>query len=87
MCDMNSPRQRDLFQDDEQAELFNDAPTPVYRPNPDQVRAELQRILTEAKAAQTLPWEPKKDRTLSDDFSADDRLSSGGRGSTVAGRV
>jgi hypothetical protein len=57
---MNLPRQRDLFHDDEQHELFNDAPTPVYRPNPEAVRAELQRILAEARAAKTLPWEPRK---------------------------
>ncbi|MDE5442983.1 hypothetical protein GWG65_16280 [Bradyrhizobium sp. CSA207] len=52
--------QRDLFQDEERAELFHDAPTPVYRPDPDQVRTELQRILAEARAAKTLPWEPRK---------------------------
>ena len=57
---MNSPRQRDLFHDEGQTELFDDAPTPVYQPNPDEVRAELQRILAEARAAKTLPWEPRK---------------------------
>jgi len=57
---MNAPRQRDLFHDEEQSELFEDAPTPVYAPNPDEVRAELQRILAEARAAKTVPWEPRK---------------------------
>jgi hypothetical protein len=34
-------------------------PTPEYRADPDAVRAELYKILAEARAAQTLPWEPK----------------------------
>ncbi|MEZ5890754.1 MAG: hypothetical protein R3D52_11270 [Xanthobacteraceae bacterium] len=54
---MALPRQRDLFRDDEQAELFGeDAPTPEYRADPDEVRAELYRILAEARAVQKLPW-------------------------------
>jgi hypothetical protein len=54
-------RQRDLFLDDEQAGLFGeDAPTPEYRADPDSVRAELYRILAEARAAQKLPWEPRR---------------------------
>jgi hypothetical protein len=54
-------RQRDLFHDDEQADLFGeDAPTPVYRADPDEVRAELYRILAEARAAERLPWEPTR---------------------------
>lgn len=60
MCDMNPTRQRDLFHDEEQSELFDDAPTPVFRPDPDEVRARLQHILAEAKAAKTLPWEPRR---------------------------
>src|SRR6266496_2408054 len=36
-----------------------DTPTPEYRPDPDSVRAELYKILAEARAAQKLPWEPK----------------------------
>ena len=54
-------RQRDLFRDDEQTELSGeDAPTPEYRADPDEVRAELYRILAEARAAQKLPWEPRR---------------------------
>ena len=57
---MASSRQSDLFQPDEQSDLFGeDTPTPEYRPDPDSVRAELYKILAEARAAQTLPWEPK----------------------------
>jgi hypothetical protein len=52
---MASSRQRDLFQDDEQTDLFGDQPTPEYRPDPDSVRAELHKILAEARAAQALP--------------------------------
>jgi hypothetical protein len=56
---MTSPRQSDLFQNDEQNDLFDeDSPTPEYRPDPDSVRDELHKILAEARAAQTLPWKP-----------------------------
>lgn len=54
-------RQRDLFQDDEQTDLFGeDAPTPVYRADPDTVRQELYKILAEARAAQTIPWDARR---------------------------
>jgi hypothetical protein len=57
---MASSRQSDLFQDDQKSDLFGeDSPTPEYRPDPDSVRAELYKILAEARAAQRLPWEPK----------------------------
>jgi hypothetical protein len=57
---MASSRQTDLFQSDEHADLFGeDTPTPEYRADPDSVRAELLKILAEARAAQKLPWEPK----------------------------
>jgi hypothetical protein len=36
-----------------------DTPTPEYRADPDSVRAELYKILAEARAAQKLPWEPR----------------------------
>ena len=55
------PRQPDLFDTEEQADLFGeDAPTPEYRADPEQVRAELHMILAEARAGRTLPWEPRK---------------------------
>jgi hypothetical protein len=57
---MASSRQSDLFQQDEQSDLLGeDTPTPEYRADPDEVRAELHKILAEARAAQKLPWEPK----------------------------
>ena len=57
---MSVARQPDLFTTDEQSELFGDRPTPEYRADPDEVRAELYRILAEARAARTLPWKPEK---------------------------
>jgi hypothetical protein len=57
---MASSRQSDLFHQDEQSDLFGgDTPTPEYRADPDSVRAELHKILAEARVAQKLPWEPK----------------------------
>jgi hypothetical protein len=50
--------QQDLFGAEAQAELFDsDAAPPAYRPNPDEVRVRLHRILTEARAAEKLPWD------------------------------
>lgn len=58
---MASSQQRDFFQNEDQSDLFGeDAETPEYRADPDSVRAELYKILAEARAAQKLPWEPKK---------------------------
>jgi hypothetical protein len=55
------PRQRDLFQDDEQADLFgDDSATPEYRADPDTVRQELYKILAEARTARTMPWNGKR---------------------------
>jgi len=52
--------QPDLFPMDEQSDLFGeDQPTPEYRPDPDKVRADLHKILAEARAAKRLPWEPR----------------------------
>jgi hypothetical protein len=53
-------RQSDLFQTDEQSDPFGeDESTPEYRADPNSVRAELYKILAEARAAKKLPWEPK----------------------------
>jgi len=57
---MASSRQRDLFEDDEKIDLFGEQPTPEYRPDPDSVRAELHKILAEARVAKKLPWEPTR---------------------------
>jgi hypothetical protein len=56
-------RQQDLFAAEPQAELFDpEAAPPAYRPNLDQVRARLHKILAEARAAETIPWD--RDRLL-----------------------
>jgi hypothetical protein len=56
-----SARQRDLFQDDEQTDLFGeDGPTPEYRADPDTVRQELHKILAEARAAERMPWDRRR---------------------------
>ena len=52
--------QPDLFQQNDQSDLSGEnTPTPEYRADPDAVRAELYKILAEARAAERLPWEPK----------------------------
>jgi hypothetical protein len=53
MARVNQP---DLFAEPE-PDLFADAPPVAYRPDPDKVRARLNRILSEARAAATLPWD------------------------------
>ncbi len=50
----------DLFEGETQPDLFGAEPAPAYRPDPDKVRARLHKILAEARAAQTLPWEPTR---------------------------
>jgi hypothetical protein len=55
---MSRTRQPDLFESEAQPDLFGDEAVPAYRPDPDKVRARLHRILAEARAASTLPWEP-----------------------------
>jgi hypothetical protein len=58
---MTRPTQQDLFGTDSQAELFDaDAAPPAYRPNLEDVRSRLNRILAEARSADKLPWEPDK---------------------------
>jgi hypothetical protein len=53
--------QQDLFGTDSQPELFEaDAAPPAYRPDPDDVRARLHKILAEARAAEKLPWDADK---------------------------
>jgi hypothetical protein len=42
------------------ADFLGDQPTPVFRADPDEVRAELHKILLEARAARKMPWEPTR---------------------------
>jgi len=56
---MTHPRQPDLFVDDDQPDLFDeDVASRRYHADPDKVRARLHKILGEARAAHSLPWEP-----------------------------
>src|SRR5689334_3056010 len=55
-------RQPDLFLSDVQPELLEDRPEHVYTADPDEVRRDLMRLLAEARAAKTMPWEPRKVR-------------------------
>jgi hypothetical protein len=57
---MTSAHQSDLFGKPQSDPFDDDAPTPTYRADPDEVRAELYKILAEARAAKKLPWEPKQ---------------------------
>jgi len=50
----------DMFEPEAQSDLFGADVAPVYRPDPDKVRARLHKILAEARAAQTPPWEPTR---------------------------
>jgi hypothetical protein len=55
-----SRRQLDLFQDDEQTDLFDEDAAPIYyRADPDKVRRELHRMLAEVRTAQTMPWDDR----------------------------
>jgi hypothetical protein len=55
-------QQDDLF-GNSQASLFPEAATPVnYRPDPDKVRAKILRIITEARAASTFPWDSARQK-------------------------
>lgn len=51
------PRQGNLFSEDELAGAFGDEQVPVYRPDLDDVRARLHKLLAEARAAKKLPPE------------------------------
>ena len=50
----------DLFVTESQPDLFGAEAIPAYRPDPGKVRARLHKILAEARAAQTSPWEPAR---------------------------
>jgi hypothetical protein len=52
-------RQLDLF-GERQPELPGVERTAVYRADPDEVRAELLRVLAQARAAQSFPWDARR---------------------------
>jgi hypothetical protein len=57
---MSRNDQPNLFAEESQPDLFGTETAPAYRPDPDKVRARLQRILAEARAARALPWDPTR---------------------------
>src|SRR3990172_4586492 len=57
---MSRTSQPDFFVPEAQPDLFGAEAAPAYRPDPDKVRARLHRILAEARAARTFPWEPTR---------------------------
>ncbi len=57
---MASSRLGDLFGHNQPDPSDGDHETPVYRADPDEVRADLLRILAEARAAKTMPWDSSK---------------------------
>ena len=54
---MPSPRQGELFAYDGPHRSDEDLMPPAYRPDLGKVRAKLHRILAEARAAKTMPWD------------------------------
>ena len=55
-----SRSQGDLFGNDQADASDDDFETPEYHADPDKVRDELNKILAEARAAQTMPWDAKR---------------------------
>ena len=56
-----SARQIDFFFSDSPPELFEQRPERKYSADPERVRAKLHKLLAEARAASSMPWD---ERTL-----------------------
>jgi hypothetical protein len=65
---MTSRRQGDLFGHDGPDPSDEDFETPTFYPDPDEVRAELHKILAEMKDAKHMPWDADKARLYSTIF-------------------
>jgi len=57
---MASSRQGDLFGNEPADQSDEDFETPEYHADPDKVREELNRILAEARAARSMPWDANR---------------------------
>ena len=57
---MTPPRQGDLFGHEGPDPSDDEFETPVYHADPDKVRDELNRILSEMRAAEAMPWDEKR---------------------------
>jgi hypothetical protein len=53
-------RQLNLFGEDQSELLGVEQNEVVYRADPDEVRAELLRVLAQARAAQSFPWDARR---------------------------
>ena len=58
------PQQADFFFTEPQGDLFgeNEAPAVEIKPDPDRMRRRLNGILTEARAAERMPWTRSKEK-------------------------
>ncbi len=57
-------RQVDLFGESQPKLSGIEGPAAFYRPDPDEVRAELLRVLVRVRAAQRFPWDARRTRTV-----------------------
>jgi hypothetical protein len=57
---MSRHDQLDLFGESQPELPGVDRTAAVYRADPDEVRAELLRVLAQARAAKSLPWDPRR---------------------------
>jgi hypothetical protein len=55
---MPSPRQGNLFSEEEPGEFISNEQPPTYRPDLDDVRARLHKMLAKVRAADKFPWGP-----------------------------
>jgi hypothetical protein len=55
---MARSKHAELFDTTSQSDLFGAPEAPAYRPSLIKVRARLEKLLAEARAAETMPWEP-----------------------------
>ena len=54
-------KQLDFFAPAQEQDLFgDDYEAPVFRPDPERVRARLHRILAEARTAHRFPWDSRR---------------------------
>ncbi len=56
---MTSPRQGNLFGGDD-IDDAEERETPTFYPDPEEVRAELHKILSEMRAAEAMPWDARR---------------------------
>ena len=55
-------KQADLFDSDDQPELFSEGPRVVYRADPAKVRLKMRAVLDEMRRAAAMPWDTREQR-------------------------